>query len=86
MQEHAALEKAVELAGGQAELARKLSDVMDRKILQQHVWNWLNRDSQLPAEYVIPVEKAVDGKVSRHDLRSDLYPREHHAGAARPAA
>lgn len=30
----------------------------------------------VPAQYVLTVEKASKGKLSRHDLRPDLYPRE----------
>lgn len=72
----AALKKAVRLAGGQAPLAAKLAEIMGKPIKQAHVWNWLNRDSQLPGEACIPVEKAVSGQVTRQDLRPDLYPRE----------
>lgn len=65
-----ALEKAVEIVGSQAELARRI----DKK--QAHVWNWLNRDKEVPAEAVIPIERATEGKVTRHELRPDLYPAE----------
>lgn len=71
-----ALRKAVELAQGETELARRLSVLMKREVKQQHVWNWLNRDKILPGEYCIPIEFAVGGDVSRHELRPDLYPRE----------
>lgn len=71
-----ALERAVELAGGQAELARRLSAIMSKPVKQQHVWNWLFRDLEVPAEYAIPIEKAVENEVSRHDIRPDIYPRE----------
>lgn len=30
----------------------------------------------VPAEHVLKVEKASKGKLSRHDLRPDIYPRE----------
>lgn len=65
-----ALEKAIEIVGTQAELARALG------VTPQHVWNWLNRDEKVPAEQVIPIERATEGKVKRHDLRPDLYPKE----------
>lgn len=65
-----ALERAVDLAGGQTALATVLG------VAQGRVWNWLNRDQRVPAEMVIPIEAATDGKVSRHDLRPDIYPRE----------
>lgn len=62
--------------GGQAELARRLAAHTGKKIKQPHVWNWLNRDRTVPAEYVIPIEHVTDGAVSRHDLRPDIYPIE----------
>ncbi len=65
-----ALEKAVELVGGQTALAASIG------VKQTHVWNWLNRDKRVPAERVIAVEEATDGQVSRHELRPDIYPVE----------
>lgn len=64
------LEKAVEIAGSQAELARRLGKK------QAHVWNWLHRDKRVPADMVIPIELATEGRVTRHELRSDLYPEQ----------
>jgi DNA-binding transcriptional regulator YdaS (Cro superfamily) len=64
-----ALRRAVEIAGGQTALAHALG------VQQAHVWNWLNRNKRLPAEYVIPVERATKGKVKRHELRPDIYPK-----------
>ncbi len=72
----AALKKAVRIAGGQAKLAAKLTELMGRSIKQAHVWNWLNRDNAIPAEYCVPVERAVDGGVTRYDLRPDVFPRD----------
>lgn len=63
-----ALEKAIAAAGSQAELARRLG------LKQQHIWAWLHRDTQVPAERVLAIEAATG--VSRHDLRPDIYPRE----------
>lgn len=68
--------RAVKAAGGQAELARRLSEIMSKPIKQQHIWNWLSRDAMVPAEYAIPIEKAVDNQVSRHEIRPDIYPLE----------
>jgi DNA-binding transcriptional regulator YdaS (Cro superfamily) len=62
-----ALILAVNRIGTQAAMAR-LCDVK-----QPSVWHWLNESKQLPAEYVLKVEAAT--RVSRHDLRPDLYPR-----------
>lgn len=65
-----ALEKAIELAGSQAELARRLGKK------QAHIWNWLHRDGRVPADMAIAIENAVDGQVTRHELRDDLYPEQ----------
>lgn len=64
-----ALQRAVDLAKGQSALAAKLG------VTQSTVWYWLKHSKKgVPAEYVIPIETAFG--VSRHDLRSDLYPRQ----------
>lgn len=42
-------------------------------VSQSTVWEWLDRGRPLPAEHVLKVEAAT--RVSRHDLRPDLYPR-----------
>ena len=64
------LRQAVEIVGGQSALAAMIG------VGQGHIWNWLNRDHRVPAEMVIPIEKATGGKVLRYDLRPDIYPRE----------
>lgn len=43
-------------------------------VSQPTIWRWLNQSKQVPAEFVLRVEKATG--VSRHDLRPDIYPRE----------
>lgn len=72
-----ALEKAVELLGSQAELARKIGKK------QAHVWNWLHRDRRVPADMAMKIETATDGRVTRHDLRPDLYPDPHSDSGSR---
>lgn len=62
------LKKAIELAGGQSALARLIG------VKQGHIWHWLNKSKKVPAEYVIPIETALDGQVKRHELRPDIYP------------
>jgi DNA-binding transcriptional regulator YdaS (Cro superfamily) len=67
------LERAIDAAGGLSELARRL------KVSPQRVQNWRSRG--VPAEWVLEVERAtVDDeggapRVTRHELRADLYPR-----------
>ncbi len=63
-----ALAKAIGIVGGQTQLARLLG------VKQANVWHWLNRAERIPAEYVLPIEKATGGEVSRHLLRPDLFP------------
>lgn len=67
---------AIDLLGGPTEAAKKLSARFpDRKPLSTAtVWNWRNRG--VPAEYCIAIEKELDGKVSRCQLRPDIYPPE----------
>ena len=67
------LERAIKLAGGLAKLAEKM------EVTPQVIHNWRHRG--IPAERVLEIERATLDeagipKVSRHDLRPDLYPRE----------
>lgn len=62
------LEKAIEIAGSQTALATACG------IKQAHIWNWLNRDKRVPAEYVIPICRATDYKITPHQMRPDIYP------------
>ena len=68
----AALARAVALVGGPAALARRLS------ISSQAVSQW----RRVPAERVLDVERAtadpetLEPRVSRHELRPDIYPTE----------
>jgi DNA-binding transcriptional regulator YdaS (Cro superfamily) len=61
------IERAVECAGTQVALAERIG------VRQQHVWNWLNRDKRVPAEYCLPIERATHGAVTRYDLRPDVF-------------
>jgi DNA-binding transcriptional regulator YdaS (Cro superfamily) len=46
---------------------------------QQNISNWLNGGKSLPAEFVLPTERATG--ISRHELRPDLYPIEEQSSA-----
>ena len=70
MSELIALQTAVEIAGGQT----ALGELIGRD--QRAVWSWLNITKKAPAEEVLKIENAVDGQVSRHELRPDIYPIE----------
>ena len=74
-----ALDKVIS-AVGQSELARRVARIKDNpKIRAAHVWNWRNRDEQVPADMVLAVEQvAIEAgcEVTRHEIRPDLYPKE----------
>ena len=65
-----ALDRAITEAGGTAALARTIN------VTPQAISQW----DRVPAERALAVEQATGGKVTRHELRPDLYPSP--AGAA----
>lgn len=69
-----ALKRAVEILGGQSAMARLLG------LAQTSVWAWVRKGKLLPPEHVLAVEEATG--ISRHDLRPDIYPREHGSAGA----
>jgi DNA-binding transcriptional regulator YdaS (Cro superfamily) len=65
-----ALQRAVDIVGGQTALAAALGE----PIKQGHVWYWLEKKGgEVPAEHCAAIERATDGKVTRHDLRPDVF-------------
>jgi DNA-binding transcriptional regulator YdaS (Cro superfamily) len=60
------LAQAIEAVGSQSALARKCG------VVQQHVWNWLNRDGAPPAERCPDIERATAGQVTVEELRPDV--------------
>lgn len=62
--------RAIRIAGSQSALARACG------VKQQHVWNWLNRDKQVPAKFVLLIEQATQKQVTRFQLRPDLFQPE----------
>lgn len=60
------LDQAISAAGSMSELARRLD------LTFQHIQQW-RRVGQVPAERVLQVEAAIQGQVSRHDLRPDVF-------------
>lgn len=65
-----ALRMAVELLGGPTAAAKEIGKA------QSSVSEALAHGKRVPAEWCIPLERATGGKVSRHQLRPDIYPRE----------
>lgn len=63
-----AIEKAVEAVGGnQSELARLIS------CTPQNI-SKMCKTGRVTAPRVIAIEKATGGRVTRHEMRPDLYP------------
>lgn len=62
------LRLAVTMIGGQTKLAGVIG------VRQGHIWNWLNRDGQVPPEQAIPISRALNGEITPHQLRPDIYP------------
>lgn len=64
-----ALRRAVKEIGTQKGLADKLG------VTQSVLWYWLEKAKHgCPGEYVLKIEEATGGKITRHELRPDLYP------------
>ncbi|QKJ51587.1 helix-turn-helix domain-containing protein [Providencia rettgeri] len=66
------LHTAINAAGGQTQLAKRISELLNKPVKQQQIWNWLNRNKRVPADKVLVVEQASG--ISRSKLRPDLYP------------
>ena len=58
------LERAIEVAGSQAALARMI------KKTQAHIWHWL-QSGRVPGEHCLAIERETG--VSRYELRPDIY-------------
>lgn len=65
-----ALNKAVKIIGSKYKLAKALG------LNPSNVYQWPTRHKRIPAKHVIKIEKLTGGKVTRHELRPDLYPKE----------
>jgi DNA-binding transcriptional regulator YdaS (Cro superfamily) len=75
----AGLRRAIELAQGQAALAKRLDEIGQRqsppmRCKPQNVWAWLNRDRKVPGEWARFVAEAVDFGVVPAEVRPDIYP------------
>lgn len=61
-----ALNKAISILGGTAELANAIG------VSSQRVTNWRSR-GRVPAEWCRSIEDATKGFVTRYDLRPDVF-------------
>lgn len=61
------IEQAVAILGSQALLARSIG------VSAPCVYQWVNGKRPVPARRCLAIEKATKGKVSRYDLRPDIY-------------
>lgn len=61
--------RAADIAGGVSKLARSMN------IARNSVYEWIAK-GHVPADRAIPVERLVDGKVTRHELCPSIYPDE----------
>lgn len=60
--------------GGQAGFAKRINEGISGEanlVSPQQVWNWLNRDKAVPAQYCPIIEWISRGAVTRKDLRPD---------------
>lgn len=74
-----ALKRAIESAGGQAALAKRLDEIgralpAPMRCKPQNVWAWLNRDRRVPGEWARFVSQAVEFQVLPCEVRPDIYP------------
>lgn len=61
------LEKAIKACGSQSELARRIGS----NVRTGHIYYWLRNG--VPAEHCIDIENAAEGRVTRYDLRPDVF-------------
>ena len=70
-----ALEKAVDVLGGQTAVAKICGD----PVRQQHVRNWLYRDGKTPEKHAVKIQRATDAKgdpVFVWELCPEAFPRD----------
>ena len=64
---------AIERAGGYVSVAKTMSKD-GHYVYPQLILSWINSERKIPAKWVIPLESALGGEVSRNDMRPDIYP------------
>jgi DNA-binding transcriptional regulator YdaS (Cro superfamily) len=66
--EETAISRAIRLAHGQSALARKFNPPISSQAVQQ--WE---ANGQAPADRCLDIERFVNRKVTRYDLRPDVF-------------
>lgn len=65
-----AIEEAVDLIGGQTEVARNLST--EGKVVKQNsVFYWVNKHKQAPAKYIRKLSALTNGEITIEQLLAD---------------
>lgn len=62
-----ALSEAISICGTQTELASRIGG----KVKTGHIYHWLR--SKVPAEHCAAIESATQGRVTRYQLRPDIF-------------
>lgn len=66
------IQRAVGLFASQAQFAEAISDE-SREVKQAQVSHWFTGRKPVPARHCIPIEQATKGRVTRYDLRPDVF-------------
>ena len=66
----AALERCIQILGSQYKVADAVG------VRQPSVSHQVRHGTAVPAEWCLALEAATGGRVTRHELRPDLYPAE----------
>jgi len=64
------VQKAIDLAGSQTALGQLVG------VKQQTVYCWLTKFGHIPVKHVLRLEKLFKGRLTRHEMRPDIYPPE----------
>ena len=62
------VKKIISLAGNQQKLANLIN------VKRCTISAWVNRNKKVPSQHVLAIETALKNKISRHEIRPDLYP------------
>jgi DNA-binding transcriptional regulator YdaS (Cro superfamily) len=80
-----ALERAIKLVGSQKKFAAAVRQQTGGKVSQQLVSYWVRNKTLIGPEYWIAIETITGNRVTREELRPDIF-RAKPRAAAQPAA